>query len=230
MTTNSEILKSLQGKLVVSCQALSDEPLHSSTIMGRMALAAKEGGAAAIRANTVADIVEIKKQIDLPVIGIIKADYADSDIYITPTMREVDELSHSPAEIIAMDATPRRRPGNVSLHTLVEGVRRAGKLAMADISSIEEGIQAEKMGFDLVSTTLSGYTPYTQGRGKPDFDLITELKVKIHLPVVAEGNVSTPEELVECFHRGAFFVVIGGAITRPQLITRAFVDAIAGNT
>lgn len=226
MITNSEILQQLAGRLVVSCQALSNEPLHGSMIMGRMALAAKMGGAAGIRANTVEDITEIKKQVDLPVIGIIKAEYADSDVYITPTMKEIDKLIHSPAEIIAMDATSRKRPGNGSLRQLVDAVKKAGRLAMADISNTEEGVMAEKLGFDLVSTTLSGYTPYTQGRRKPDLDLIASLKEKVSIPIVAEGNIKTPEELIACLRTGASFSVIGGAITRPQLITRTFVETL----
>ena len=226
MITNSEILQQLAGRLVVSCQALSNEPLHGSMIMGRMALAAKMGGAAGIRANTVEDITEIKKQVDLPVIGIIKAEYADSDVYITPTMKEIDKLIHSPAEIIAMDATSRKRPGNGSPRQLVDAVKKAGRLAMADISNTEEGVMAEKLGFDLVSTTLSGYTPYTQGRRKPDLDLIASLKEKVSIPIVAEGNIKTPEELIACLRTGASFSVIGGAITRPQLITRTFVETL----
>ena len=85
-----EKIKNLKGKLIVSCQALPEEPLHSSFIMGRMALAAKVGGASGIRANTKEDIKEIQTQVELPIIGIVKRDYGDSEIYITPTMKEVD--------------------------------------------------------------------------------------------------------------------------------------------
>lgn len=226
MTNNQKILACLKGQLIVSCQALKDEPLHSSMIMGRMALAAKMGGAAGIRSNTVEDITEIKKQVDLPVIGIIKADYDDSEIYITPTMREIESLLQSPAEIIAMDATARKRPGGVSVEELVKAVKEAGKLAMADISNFEEGINAEEIGFDIVSTTLSGYTPYTLDREKPDLDLIAALAGKLRIPIIAEGNVKTPEQMNECLRRGAHCVVIGGAITRPQLITKSFTDAL----
>jgi Putative N-acetylmannosamine-6-phosphate epimerase len=228
VTYKEEILKNLKGKLIVSCQALKDEPLHSSMIMGKMALAAKMGGAAGIRSNTVEDISEIKKQVDLPVIGIIKANYADSEIYITPTFREIDALIHSPAEIIAMDATNRKRPGGAALEELVRAVKQAGKLAMADVSNLEEGVNAEKIGFDIVSTTLSGYTPYTLDREKPDLDLIGQLAAKLNIPVIAEGNVKTPQHMLDCLHGGAFCVIVGGAITRPQLITKAFTDALGG--
>lgn len=111
---NQKVMQ-MKGKLIVSCQALPHEPLHSSFIMGRMALAAKEGGASGIRANTKEDIREIQSQVNLPVIGIVKRDYADSGVYITPTMQEVEELMEVHPEIIALDATGRVRPGGVTL-------------------------------------------------------------------------------------------------------------------
>ena len=110
-----EEISSIKGKLIVSCQALPDEPLHSSFIMGKMAKAAKQGGAKGIRANTCEDIKEIKNEVDLPVIGIIKKDYENSKVYITPTMKEVDDLISSKAEIIAMDATKDLRPGGIGI-------------------------------------------------------------------------------------------------------------------
>ena len=108
-------IRALKGKLIVSCQALPQEPLHSSFIMGRMARAAKEGGAAGIRANTKEDIKEIQEVTGLPVIGIVKRDYPDSAVYITPTMKEIEELMEVKPEIIAIDATGALRPGNVTL-------------------------------------------------------------------------------------------------------------------
>ncbi len=116
-------VENLKGKLIVSCQALPDEPLHSSFIMGRMALAAKVGGASGIRANTKEDIREIQSQVDLPIIGIVKRDYEDSDIYITPTMKEVEELMEVKPEIIAMDATISKRPGNKTLDEFFHEVK-----------------------------------------------------------------------------------------------------------
>lgn len=221
-----EMLKNLKGKLIVSCQALDDEPLHSSFIMGRMALAAMEGGAAGIRANTVEDIIEIRNMVDLPIIGIIKKDYNDSDIYITPTMSEINKLINSPADIIAMDATMRKRPNNEDLSEMVKKVRESGKLVMADISTYDEGINAEKIGFDIISTTLSGYTPYSPNLDGPDFELIRKLSSNVNIPVISEGRIKTPEDLTECLKDGAFCAIIGGAITRPQLITKDFVAAI----
>ena len=153
-------VETIKGNLIVSCQALPEEPLHSSFIMGRMAFAAKMGGAAGIRANTKEDIIEIKKNVDLPVIGIVKQVYEDSEIYITPTMKEIDELMEAKPEIIALDATNRLRPGGVTLKDFYNAVRKKypEQLLMADCSTLEEAVYADGLGFDFIGTTLVGYT------------------------------------------------------------------------
>jgi N-acylglucosamine-6-phosphate 2-epimerase len=219
------LLGELKGKIIVSCQALEDEPLHSSFIMGRMALAAEEGGAKGIRANSVVDIDEIKKQTDLPVIGIIKRDYENSDVYITPTMKEVEELLTTSAEIIALDATKQTRPNNEKVADLVERIHQSKRLAMADISTLSEALQAEKEGFDLVSTTLAGYTSYSKKTETPDFDLLKDIVQQVHLPVIMEGHTDAPEQVTKAFELGAFAVVVGSIITRPQVITKRYVKA-----
>lgn len=225
-----ELLQQLRNKLIVSCQALPDEPLHSSMIMGRMALAACEGGAKGIRANGPADIFEIKKQVDLPVIGIVKSTYENSDVFITPTLTEINQLLDAGVEIIAMDATARPRPGNASLQELVSETRRLSPdtLLMADISTLEEAEEAEKLGFDCVATTLAGYTGYTKGKTvtADDFALLKDITAALSIPVIAEGGVNTPDEAKRALENGAHFVVAGSAITRPQLITKRFVNEL----
>ncbi|MDK1725824.1 N-acetylmannosamine-6-phosphate 2-epimerase [Dellaglioa algida] len=220
-------LNDIKDGLVVSCQALENEPLYSSFIMGKMALAAEQGGAVGIRANSVADILEIKKQVNLPLIGIIKRDYPDSEVYITATMKEVDELLTTDAEIIAMDATVRDRPNHESVTDLVGKIHTKNRLVMADISTYEEGIMAEKNGFDMVSTTLSGYTDYTDERDSPDFELLKKLVENLKIPVIMEGHTTTPEEVKKALNMGAFSAVVGGVITSPQQITQRFVDKIS---
>ena len=221
------MLEQFKGKLIISCQALPDEPLHSPFIMGRMALAAKQAGAVGIRAQGVEDIKEVKKVTGLPVIGLIKRNYDDSEIYITATKKEVEELLESGCEIIALDATLRKRPNDEKLEDLVKLIKDNGKIALADISNDEEGIFAQKIGFDCVSTTLSGYTKYsTQGDG-PDLELIKRLSKDLKIPVIGEGKINTPEELRQAFECGAYSCVVGGAITRPQLITKKFVKSIS---
>ena len=160
----------LKGGLIVSCQALEDEPLHSAFIMGRMARAAKEGGACGIRANTVEDIKEIRKNVSLPIIGIVKCNYAKSPVYITPTLKEVDELMTIKPEIIALDATNRDRPDGKSLKEFFDEVKEKypEQLFMADCSTVEEAVYADKMGFDFIGTTLVGYTDSSKVKYPPE--------------------------------------------------------------
>ena len=221
------VLEQIKGKLVVSCQALPHEPLHSSYIMSRMAVAAMQGGAAGIRAQSVSDINAIAEVCHLPIIGIVKRNYDDSEIYITPTMKEIEELLTTRAEIIAMDATCRKRPGGILTKELVDRVHEAGRIAMADCSTFEECLTAQEMGFDIVSTTMSGYTEYSSHLDGPDFELIRKCAAQLAVPVIAEGKIHYPEELKKVFECGAFSAVVGGAITRPQEITARFVSYIA---
>ena len=224
----TSILEKIKGGLIVSCQALKEEPLYSSYIMQRMAVAAKRGGAVGIRANTVEDIREIKKEVDLPVIGIIKQVYDDSDVFITPTMNEVDALVELGAEISAMDSTLRMRPGNVTLETFFKEVREKypNQLFMADCSTLEEGLNAARLGFDLIGTTLRGYTEYTKGVQLPDLDVMRQLVERSGRPVIAEGGIWTPQQLKAALETGVLAAVVGTAITRPMDITRRFVEAI----
>ena len=227
---NSRI-EGLKGKLIVSCQALPEEPLHSSFIMGRMALAAKEGGADGSRANTKEDIKEIKSQVDLPVIGIVKRNYEGCDVYITPTMKEVDELMEAGPEIIAMDATISKRPGGKSLDDFFHEVKTKypDQLFMADCSTIEEALHADELGFDFIGTTMVGYTEQSRHLRieENDFEILREIVAKVKHRVIAEGNINTPEKARRVIELGAFSVVVGSIITRPQLITKSFVEALS---
>lgn len=223
-------IESLQGKLIVSCQALPHEPLHSSFIMGRMALAAKEGGAVGIRANTKEDIAEIQAQVDLPVIGIVKRDYEGSTVYITPTMKEVDELMEVKPEIIAVDATGRLRPGDVTLDDFFRQIKEKypEQLLMADCSTVEEALHADELGFDFIGTTMVGYTEQSKGDKieANDFEILRKIVAGAKHRVIAEGNINTPEKAKRVIELGAYSVVVGSIITRPQLITKSFAEAL----
>ncbi|MBE6782466.1 MAG: N-acetylmannosamine-6-phosphate 2-epimerase [Ruminococcaceae bacterium] len=226
--TNKEILEQIKGGLIVSCQALPTEPLYDSYIMSKMAWAAYLGGAVGIRANTVVDIKAIKEKVDLPVIGIIKKDYDDSDVYITPTMDEVDALVEVGCEIIAVDATNRLRPNGITFEKFFKEVRAKypDQLFMADTSCFEEGKLAAELGIDLVGTTMAGYTPYTKGRKIPDVELIERYVEELDVPVIAEGGIWVPQDLKDVYKAGAFSAVCGTAITRPMDITKRFVKAL----
>lgn len=234
MFTKGELtmVEEIKKHLIVSCQALETEPLHSSYIMSRMAYAAYVGGAKGIRANSVEDIKEIKKTVDLPIIGIIKRDYEDSDVYITPTYKDVDDLVKAGCDIIAMDATISERPGNISLDTFFKEVRKKypEQLFMADCSTIEEAIHADDLGFDFIGTTLVGYTKQSADDhiNADDFKIIKEILKKVKHPVIAEGNIDTPEKAKRVLDLGCYSVVVGSIITRPQVITKRFTDVIEG--
>lgn len=222
-------MEELRHKLIVSCQALPDEPLHSDFIMARMAVAAKEGGASGIRANSVVDIAAIRKAVDLPIIGIIKRDYEGADVYITATMKEVDELMTVRPNIIAIDATTSTRPNGESLKEFFQKAKGKypDQLWMADCSTIDEMLTADQLGFDFIGTTLVGYTKQSQGDKieSNDFEIIRKALSKLSHPLIAEGNIDTPDKVHRVLELGAYSVVVGSAITRPQLITKKFVEA-----
>lgn len=211
----------MERGLIVSCQALPEEPLHSSFIMGRMAVAAMQEGAIGIRANSVSDITEIKKNVDLPIIGIIKQEYPGMVPYITPTYKEIDALVETGVDVIALDATIDQ--DEALLRSLKE--KYPNQKFMADISTLEEGLRADRIGFDYIGTTLIGYTK--QSKDVDKFEVLKELVAKCEHPVVAEGNFDAPEKAAKAMEMGAYAVVVGSAITRPQCITRKFFDAVS---
>lgn len=234
MKRNVDVLNELSNGLIVSCQALADEPLHGSEIMAKMALAAVEGGAVGIRANSTPDIIAIKKAVDVPVIGIIKAEYPDSDVYITPTIKEVEQLIEAQVDIIAVDCTLRVRPSGAELSEFFQAVQLLypNQLFMADCSTVSEAKLAAKLGFDIISSTLVGYTAQSQGDKiiADDYKIIREMieVCQAHNKYfIAEGNVNTPEIMSDMFSLGANSVVVGSMITRPQLITRKFTSKLA---
>ncbi|MDK6233156.1 N-acetylmannosamine-6-phosphate 2-epimerase [Aerococcus sanguinicola] len=224
------MLESAKGELIVSCQALDDEPLHSSYIMSRMAVAAQEGGAKGIRSNSVADIEAIKEVVDLPIIGIIKQDYPDAEIYITPTMKEIDALVATGVEVIALDATVSKRPNNQKLEDFVKEIKAKypDQALMADCSTLDEMLEADRLGFDYIGTTMVGYTEQSKELKieANDFELIRQALGQVDHPIIAEGNIDTPDKARRVLDLGVYSVVVGSAITRPQLITEKFVTKI----
>ena len=217
----------IHKQLIVSCQALEHEPLHGSETMAKMALAAKAGGARAIRSNSASNVAAIKEKTGLPVIGLVKRDYPDSKVYITATKKEVEELLAVSPEVIALDATIRPRPGNEKLEDLVRYIREhSDALVMGDIATPDDAAYAISCGADMVSTTLSGYTEDSPKQDGPDFSLIAQLAGSVPVPVIAEGRIHTPEQARKMIKLGAFAIVVGGAITRPQQIAKTFADVM----
>jgi N-acylglucosamine-6-phosphate 2-epimerase len=224
---NHPFFTTIHKDLIVSCQALEHEPLHGSEIMAKMAQAAKEGGAKVIRSNSAVDVAAIKRQTGLPVIGLVKRDYPDSEVFITATLKEVKELLAVEADVIALDATYRKRPNGENLKDLVDYIHEnSNALVMADIATIRDAEYALECGVDMVSTTLSGYTDDSPKQDDPDFELVEQLSQRLPIPVIAEGRIQTPEQARKMLDLGAWSIVVGGAISRPQLITKAFAEGI----
>jgi N-acylglucosamine-6-phosphate 2-epimerase len=226
LMNKADFIAQIRGQLIVSCQALADEPLHGASIMARMALAAQTGGAAAIRANGPEDIRAIKELVPLPMIGLFKD--GTEGVYITPSIRHVEQVIEAGAEVVAFDATQRPRPHGETIRNMVEAIHAHGRLALADVSTFEEAALAQDAGADFAAPTLAGYTPYTIPLEGPDYALIQMMVQHLHLAVIAEGCIRTPDEARLALQYGALAVVVGSAITRPQLITKTFADALKG--
>lgn len=222
------ILEKLKKQVIISVQAMPNEPLYKEECLTAMMQSVVNGGAKGLRLAGARDVKNAKKLFDIPIIGLTKPDKLPDNwkevVYITPTLKEVDELINANADIIATDATMRPRPKE-SLEEIIKYIKSHNKLAMADISTFEEGINARNMGFDVISTTLSGYTQNSrQDLTTPDFDLLEKLVKELDCPIILEGRIWETSEVDKAFELGAHSVVIGSAVTRPQLITKRFCE------
>ena len=228
--TKQEILNAIHGKMIVSCQAIPGEPLYmeDDSVMYLMARAAKRAGAPAIRTSSIRDVVAIKKETGLPVIGLVKINYPGYDSYITPTMKEVDNLVAVGSDVVALDCTLRKRGDGTTINEFIAQIREKYPdiILMADISNYEEGVNAWKCGVDIVGTTMSGYTDYTSRKDEPDYELMSRLAADIDIPVIGEGKIHYPDQAVKALQTGIWSIVVGGAITRPMEIAQRFMKAI----
>jgi N-acylglucosamine-6-phosphate 2-epimerase len=229
-----DCLERLRHVVIVSAQAADDEPLNKPEHLLALALSGINGGALGLRLEGSANVRFIRKHTRLPIIGLVKNESVPeserlSSVYITSTFAEAKEISDAGSDIIALDATPRPRPDGLSLAETIKRIHEElGKPVWADVSTFEEGMAARAAGADVVSSTLYGYTAETKRASEdpPDFDLLSRLCKELDCPVVLEGRVWHPEEVTKAFELGTFAVVVGSAITRPQLITKRFVKAV----
>ena len=218
-------LAGVKGKLIVSCQALEDEPLHGAEVMAKMALAAKIGGAAAIRANGPADIRAIKEAVNLPVIGLFKQ--GDSGVYITPTFEAAAAIAEAGADVIALDCTDRPRPDGALIGDLLARIQRELRLPIfGDVSTLAEAQAAANLGLAMAAPTLAGYTEQSPAQAGPDFELLARMIEALPIAVIAEGRYHKPEQARRALDMGAWAVVVGSAITRPRTITARFAAAL----
>ena len=208
-----ELFERIKGKVIVSCQAVPGEPLYveEKSVMYLMARAAKQAGTPMIRTSSIRDVIAIKEETGLPVIGLVKVQYEGFESYITPTMKEVDDLVAAGSDIIALDCTQQKRGDGKTISEFITEVRTK---------------YPWKLGMDIVGTTMSGYTSYTEKTDGPDYELVKRLVAAVDIPVIGEGRVHYPQQAVEMLDAGAFAVVVGGAITRPLEIAQRFISAV----
>ncbi len=225
----NNVIEKIKGTVIVSVQAMPYEPLYLEKCMVAMMKSVINGGAGALRVAGVRDVTNAKRLFDVPVIGITKPEIIPQNykeiVYITPTVKDVLDLVNAEADIIAFDGTQRKRPNDEKLKDLITYIHINKRIAMADISTVEEGLKAAEAGADILSTTLAGYTleSASSPSNEPDFELLSQLIKQTGKPVILEGRIWTPEQVDKAFEIGAHAVVIGSAITRPQLITKRFV-------
>lgn len=221
-------INEIKNQVIVSVQAMPNEPLYKEECMQAMMQSVMNGGAKTLRVAGTRD-VKIAKELGATVIGITKPDGLPDNwkeiVYITPTTVEAQQLIDAGADIIAFDGTSRPRPNGCKLEEIISLIKSHNKLAMADISTLEEGINCKNLGADILSTTLSGYTMESLSDSEtPDYELLEKLVKETNMPVILEGRIWEPEEVTKAFELGAHCVVIGSAITRPQLITKRFIE------
>ncbi len=223
----NNIFENWRGGLIVSCQAPANSPLARPEIIAAFAQVAEKNGAVGVRIDSPEHICAVKRAVKIPVLGIYKIVFEASEVYITPTFDAARKISDAGADIIAIDATLRPRPQGEKLEDLVRQIRAELKKPLtADVATVEEGINAaEKLGFDAVFTTLSGYTNETKHIAKPDFDLIEKLAARVSVPVICEGRLSSAADVKRAFDCGAFAVVVGSAITGIEQLVQNFVLA-----
>lgn len=226
-----EILAAIDGKLIVSVQPDSEhpelDPMNDECVMSALAQSVLLGGASAIRANGPSHLTAIRKVTALPLIGLFKFDMDGFDVRITPTIEFAKAIALTKIDVIAVDATDRPRPNDLTAAEFIHLVKQeTGLPVMADISTFQEGVSAADAGANLIGTTLSGYTDYSPKLDGPDFDLVERLAAAINEPVIAEGRIQTPQSAVKMLKLGAFAVTVGSAITRPRSITSRFYSAI----
>lgn len=223
-----ELINQLKNKLIVSCQAREGWPMFGAEIMAAFAKAAEVGGAVAIRATGADNIKAIKSKTSLPILGINKIFNDDYDVYITPTYDSAVEILEENIEIIALDATSRKRPNGELFESIIKKIRKnyPEVLIMGEISNIEEAKDVINLDIDFISTTLSGYTDESEPKDTIDLELIEDIKKITEVPIIAEGRINTPQLAVKALEHGAHTVVVGTAITRPEIITKKFVNKI----
>lgn len=220
--SHKAILDQIRYGLIASCQPVDDGPLDKPEIVSAMAQASVIGGASGIRIEGIENLKATRDKVHVPIIGIVKRDLSDSPVRITPFLQDIDDLAAAGADIIAVDGTNRPRP--VDIKSAVKKIKENGCLAMADCSNLEEGLYCQRLGFDIIGSTMSGYTSDKVPQ-EPDYQLVKDLKAA-GCYVMAEGRYNTPELAKEAIAIGADCVTVGSAFTRLEHIVSWFSNAV----
>ncbi|MBR8834029.1 MAG: N-acetylmannosamine-6-phosphate 2-epimerase [Stigonema ocellatum SAG 48.90 = DSM 106950] len=220
-------LKTLHHGLIVSCQAPVDSPLHEPMVIAAMAQAAVNNGAVGVRIDTPAHISAVRERVTVPIIGLWKQVIPGYDVYITPQFHHAAAVAKAGADIIAIDATTRNRPGGETLADIIAQIHQElGKLVMADVDTIEGAIAACAAGADMVGTTLFGYTSATGHLSPPGWELLTQMVQQLDVPVICEGGISSPQMTRQAIDLGAYAVVVGTALTGIDYLVRGYVKEL----
>lgn len=227
----NKIIESWRGGLIVSCQAPANSPLNKPEIIAALAEIAEQNGAVGVRIDAPANIAAVKNRVNIPVLGIYKIVSDSCEVYITPTFTSAQQIVEAGANVIALDATARLRPGGEKLENIVTRLRAEfGQPMMADVALFAEGLYAaETLGVDVISTTLAGYTAETKHLTDPDFALVERLAKKLTVPIICEGRLRSSDDVRRAFNCGAFAVVVGAAITGIDQLVQKFVSATPNN-
>ncbi|MBO1055221.1 MAG: N-acetylmannosamine-6-phosphate 2-epimerase [Dolichospermum sp. JUN01] len=216
-------MTNLPKGLIVSCQAPVNSPLHDPYIIAAMAQAAVNNGAVAVRIDTPSHIQAVREKVQVPIIGLWKQIITGCDVYITPQFHDAVAVAEAGADIIAIDATTRNRPGDEKLADIINLIhQQLNKPVMADVDTYEAAQLAVNAGADLVGTTLFGYTAQTKNFSPPGWELLTQIIENLDTFVICEGGISSPEMARKALDLGANAIVVGGAITGIDLLVKAY--------
>ena len=218
-------LQTLRQGLVISCQAPATSPLHDAAIIAAIAEAAVGQGAAGVRIDSPEHIQATRRRVTVPIIGLWKQTLPGSPVYITPQVHHAVAVAEAGADIIAIDATQRPRPGGETLRDLVQRIHDLGKPVMADIDTLPAAVAAVEAGVDVVGTTLYGYTAETAAQKPPGFDLLKQI-IDLKVPAICEGGIASPEMARRAIALGAHSVVVGTAITGIDAIAATYTAAL----
>ncbi|QEI39872.1 Putative N-acetylmannosamine-6-phosphate 2-epimerase [Dolichospermum sp. UHCC 0315A] len=220
-------MTNLPKGLIVSCQAPVNSPLHDPYIIAAMAQAAVNNGAVAVRIDTPSHIQAVREKVQVPIIGLWKQIITGCDVYITPQFHHAVAVAEAGADIIAIDATTRNRPGDEKLADIITLIhQQLNQPVMADVDTYEAAQLAVNAGADIVGTTLFGYTAQTKNFSPPGWELLTQIIENLNTFVICEGGVSSPEMAKKALDLGANAVVVGGAITGIDLLVKAYISTL----